>query len=75
LIEPERYVWKPGETPIFTKLLLEYNMGYKQNLRLWHKWDHLMYLKYASSGVCHCGADMENHPIWDNHSPVEMMYF
>lgn len=23
------------------------------------------------SGVCYCGADMEGHPVWDNHSPVE----
>lgn len=20
-------------------------------------------------GVCCCGANMEDHPVWDNHSP------
>lgn len=25
------------------------------------------------SGICHCGHDMAGHPVWDNHSPVEMM--
>ncbi len=72
---PERYVWQQGETPIFTRLLQEYKLGFEQNTRLWNAWDSAMYYKYASSGVCHCGTGMEGHPLWDNHSPVEMMYF
>jgi hypothetical protein len=28
---------------------------------------------HIGSGVCHCGSDMEGHPIWDNHAPTEMM--
>jgi len=73
--KPERYVWQPGETPVFTQLLHQYDMGFDQNLRLWYAWESAMYYKYASSGVCHCGSSMEGHPIWDNHSPVEMMYY
>lgn len=26
----------------------------------------------VGTGVCHCGTDMEGHPVWDTHSPVEM---
>lgn len=25
-----------------------------------------------SSGVCHCGAEMEGHSLYDNHSATEM---
>ena len=71
----DRYIWVPGETPIFTRLLGQYNMGLDQNIRFWDKWESEMYYKYASSGVCHCGSSMEGHPVWDNHSPVEMMYY
>lgn len=24
------------------------------------------------SGVCGCGAEMHNHQVWDNHSPIDM---
>lgn len=44
-------------------------------------WDSLetpvfaqVYYEHTRSGVCYCGGDMENHPIWDNHAPTEMMY-
>lgn len=26
----------------------------------------------VETGVCYCGSDMENHPIWDNHAPRDM---
>jgi hypothetical protein len=26
-----------------------------------------------ASGVCHCGASMEGHPVYDNHSATEQM--
>lgn len=26
----------------------------------------------VGSGICGCGADVEGHSVWDNHSPVEM---
>lgn len=35
--------------------------------------DRLDHMYAVGSDVCHCGADMENHPVWDNHSPKEMM--
>lgn len=29
-------------------------------------------MKRKESGVCHCGADMDDHSGYDNHSPVDM---
>ena len=26
----------------------------------------------VGTGVCHCGAEMRDHPAWDNHGAVEM---
>lgn len=26
----------------------------------------------VDSGICGCGAAMEGHPIWDNHSPTDI---
>lgn len=38
----DRYISTPGETPIFTRLLHEYRMGYEQNTRFWERWWTLM---------------------------------
>lgn len=31
-------------------------------------------MRRRESGVCHCGANMNDHTGWDNHSPVDMGY-
>ena len=49
--KPDRYIWQPGETPIFTKLLHEYQMGVDQNMRLWNAWDILMWKKYNDNSL------------------------
>ena len=35
--------------------------------------DRIFEMYTVGSGVCGCGASMEDHPVWDDHSPVEML--
>ena len=34
--------------------------------------DRLYWMHAVGSGICGCGGDMHDHPIWDNHGPVEI---
>ena len=34
--------------------------------------DRLNWMYAVGSGICGCGNDVKSHPVWDNHSPVEI---
>lgn len=37
----------------------------------YHAIARLNWMHAIGSGICGCGADIEGHAVWDNHSAIE----